>query len=802
MIYDASHQSQPIGGTVPLATEQPQGNHSASSGPGANVGDITLPINRAAEPVALSWEQCFTVDGRVYFVDSLSGSESLRDPLYGIRQLGPLPAGWEIRWNNDCEPLFFNLQTRVATMQDPRTTPSLTETLGQLPLGWRISCIQGNLCFWNSNLRKATTQDPRLAGRSLPLGWEKRHDPTSGRAYYVNHNTETTTWEHPSPLPDGWEARATPDGRAYYVNHNTKTTSWDDPRDTETALLPAEWELTWTTNGSPSVLDKSTGLTTVLDAPTTDIQTGWTFTEELRDGWSMRQTPEGQIYFANSVSLVTTWSDPRYKILLPESNLNVTTPEATAPWNSPTTQSTPAQQSTYLSPKGSVRRKPVALHQPKRSDGSVKTPSRLGSEVNVDPVTSRMADITIQEEEAESESGSEPEGESTAPLFGYHPIESPTHIRVLDIHPVAGLDEPIVCTIRHVNLDHRPPFEALSYTWGGKENQTSIFPNGQPFTVMENAAAVLCRLRVSGRVRTIWVDAICINQRDKRFKGGSSMQDSSHRAYEFEHGEIRELLNSPWWERVWIMQEAIVAKRIVIMCGDQTATWDRIEVAIKNSIWRAPGPEDEFGLGDSKNAHLFNDKYLAVNEYRQKWAQGVFHVSVYKLLYDFRGLRCSNARDRIYGFLGLTSLVSHPDFKADYKARVWRSYARFAKSMIKHTGTLDILNCTREWRTVEAREKPPLVFSMPEQARYHDISGLVADRPVNKPRMGWVRLPPGWERVQQSKDSSYYMDRNTGMRHERSPFEGQPPSTAQEISLQRVLPEGWTKTWDNLGGIP
>ncbi|KAM6527444.1 hypothetical protein FSOLCH5_003515 [Fusarium solani] len=247
------------------------------------------------------------------------------------------------------------------------------------------------------------------------------------------------------------------------------------------------------------------------------------------------------------------------------------------------------------------------------------------------------------------------------------------------------------------------------------------------------------------------------------------------------------------------MQEAIVAKRIVIMCGDQTGTWDRIEVAIKNSIWRAPGPEDEFGLGDSKNSRLFNDKYLAVNEYRQKWAQGVFHVSVYKMLYDFRAVRCSNARDRIYGFLGLTSLASHPDFKADYKARVWRSYAQFAKSMINHSGTLDILNYARERRTVEAREEHPLVFSMLDQARYHDIRGNMSDRPGDKPRMGWVRLPQGWERVQQNKDSFYYLDRNTGMRHDKSPFQGQVPSAAQEISLQRVLPQGWLKTWDNLG---
>ncbi|KAJ4203124.1 hypothetical protein NW759_015230 [Fusarium solani] len=161
----------------------------------------------------------------------------------------------------------------------------------------------------------------------------------------------------------------------------------------------------------------------------------------------MRHTPEGHIYFANSVSKVTTWSDPRYKILLPESSLNISDSVATAPSNSPTTQSTSVQQSAYLPPQGSLQ-----------------------SEVNVDPVASGMAAITIRDEEAESESESEPEGESTAPLFGYHPLESPTHIRVLDIHPAAEFDQPIACTIRHVNLDYRPVYEAPSYTWGEKEN--------------------------------------------------------------------------------------------------------------------------------------------------------------------------------------------------------------------------------------------------------------------------------------------------------------------------------------------
>ena len=92
----------------------------------------------------------------------------------------------------------------------------------------------------------------------LPPNWESRVTE-SGRVYFVDHNTRTTTWVDPrrkhyvhsneqninetnpnavslqpltqlGPLPSGWEMRLTQNGRIYYVDHNTKTTTWDDPR--------------------------------------------------------------------------------------------------------------------------------------------------------------------------------------------------------------------------------------------------------------------------------------------------------------------------------------------------------------------------------------------------------------------------------------------------------------------------------------------------------------------------------------------------------------------------------------------
>ncbi|KAI7868442.1 hypothetical protein BDF14DRAFT_1966647 [Spinellus fusiger] len=106
-----------------------------------------------------------------------------------------------------------------------------------------------------ANLGLAVQNNMTTAGTGpLPPGWEMRTTP-EGRPYFVDHNTRTTTWVDPrrqqyistigpgsnlqvqvqpvsqlGPLPSGWEMRLTSTGRVYFVDHNTKTTTWDDPR--------------------------------------------------------------------------------------------------------------------------------------------------------------------------------------------------------------------------------------------------------------------------------------------------------------------------------------------------------------------------------------------------------------------------------------------------------------------------------------------------------------------------------------------------------------------------------------------
>ena len=45
--------------------------------------------------------------------------------------------------------------------------------------------------------------------------------------YYVDHNTRTTSWLHPTsgqedigPMPPGWEMKQIKDGRLFFVDHS------------------------------------------------------------------------------------------------------------------------------------------------------------------------------------------------------------------------------------------------------------------------------------------------------------------------------------------------------------------------------------------------------------------------------------------------------------------------------------------------------------------------------------------------------------------------------------------------------
>ncbi|ETN46553.1 uncharacterized protein HMPREF1541_00738 [Cyphellophora europaea CBS 101466] len=195
---------------------------------------------------------------------------------------GRLPAGWERREDNLGRTYYVDHNTRSTTWTRPSAHLSEGEQRSRMEATMQQerqrhqnrmlpedrtganspNLPDGGASGGSSSPPQANALQMMATGATtagtgeLPAGWEQRHTP-EGRAYFVDHNTRTTTWVDPrrqqyirmyggnqanstsiqqqpvsqlGPLPSGWEMRLTNTARVYFVDHNTKTTTWDDPR--------------------------------------------------------------------------------------------------------------------------------------------------------------------------------------------------------------------------------------------------------------------------------------------------------------------------------------------------------------------------------------------------------------------------------------------------------------------------------------------------------------------------------------------------------------------------------------------
>jgi hypothetical protein len=77
--------------------------------------------------------------------------------------------------------------------------------------------------------------------------------------------------------------------------------------------------------------------------------------------------------------------------------------------------------------------------------------------------------------------------------------------------------EHITCQLKTHSIENIR-YEALSYEWGDSIKKESITVGGTYLKVTVNLATALRHLRYLDRPRTLWVDAICINQDDNEEK--------------------------------------------------------------------------------------------------------------------------------------------------------------------------------------------------------------------------------------------------------------------------------------------
>ncbi|KAI6370098.1 hypothetical protein MCOR25_004269 [Pyricularia grisea] len=107
------------------------------------------------------------------------------------------------------------------------------------------------------------------------------------------------------------------------------------------------------------------------------------------------------------------------------------------------------------------------------------------------------------------------------------PLSSPRSaarpFRLLRLLPATEAATPLQGELEHVDLSDAPRYEALSYVWGDPvfNHELHIIENSNDDVVhiTKNLSQALRRLRLPDEPRTLWVDAICINQDDIEERG-------------------------------------------------------------------------------------------------------------------------------------------------------------------------------------------------------------------------------------------------------------------------------------------
>ena len=315
---------------------------------------------------------------------------------------------------------------------------------------------------------------------------------------------------------------------------------------------------------------------------------------------------------------------------------------------------------------------------------------------------------------------------SCATRYKYSPLQGTKEIRLLSLQPASD-DSPIHISIIQTSIGQHP-FEALSYTWGDSKRTTRIVCNdeGENLQVTLNCESALRRLRYNDTERLLWIDAICINQEDldERSRQVQLMSliyhqatkvqayigepsDSSDVGMDFvlqdaasmmnhmnrpstglglgntsspQQVAVDSILQRPYFERVWILQEIEVARKVDVILGDKIVDWKDLSRTV-------------FYLETNKKIHLgsrYSGRPPKVIFYRDTSTVDK-PKTLLQFLSDTRHCKASDPRDKIYAVLGMTPEAGEQALTPDYNLSTRDTFAKVTRFFIARDKNLNVL---------------------------------------------------------------------------------------------------------------
>ncbi|KAF2730639.1 HET-domain-containing protein [Polyplosphaeria fusca] len=343
------------------------------------------------------------------------------------------------------------------------------------------------------------------------------------------------------------------------------------------------------------------------------------------------------------------------------------------------------------------------------------------------------------------------------PASIYQPLPEDRYIRVLELFP-GRENDPIECGLRILSLrESKGKYEAISYVWGDDGDTTDITCNGGRKSITRNLASALLTFRHAEKSRMLWADAICINQGDKEEKGHQVQQmdkvfeSASHvlvwlglepkncdaedsfrliqetnrylnkffaqqggypsdlphlpTPHQIDFSKrrwdgVEKLFDNAWFTRVWVVQEAAVAKSCTLNWGKQKmSVAHAYELALWcNTKYDFQGILEQMGISlpfgsltdifwDIHSRYAIKDSWQSSLPLLE-WE--LDHIKTSLFLYALNAakqLNASDDRDYVYAFLG------HPYARVEgeitivtpnYGKSVENVYFELASALLRH----------------------------------------------------------------------------------------------------------------------
>jgi hypothetical protein len=145
------------------------------------------------------------------------------------------------------------------------------------------------------------------------------------------------------------------------------------------------------------------------------------------------------------------------------------------------------------------------------------------------------------------------------------------------------------------------------------------------------------------------------------------------------------LLEHPWFSRVWVFQESLVARRCTFTYGDfsidQQALFTSLYIMDVNDF---AGHIDGGGLGPVESSIrrcmsiFFRQESSTTPLSHQTWSRS----PLIELLRDNVASNASDPRDHVFALLGVSNEAEEPDLRPDYLEILDQTYMRVAEFMV------------------------------------------------------------------------------------------------------------------------